>query len=189
MGRESLITITQLKKALKDLPPEDLVRLITDVAQACPQAREFLTVRFADKSSAENILDSYKQKVKYEFFPPRGLGRLNLREAKKAISDFKKICPDKNMTIDLMLFYVENCVDFTREYGDVYESFYNSAVSMYSSVVNEINAADIALYEKYADRLRTAAENACAGWGFQDEMMDIYYSIMWLEDDDADGEQ
>jgi hypothetical protein len=160
---------------------DELIRLLTDVAQACPQAREFLTVKFADKSSAKNILASYKEKVAYEFFPPNGFGRLNLKEEKKAISDFKKICPDKELAIDLMLFYVENCVDFTHDYGDINESFYNSAVSMYSGVVKEIDSADIALYKRFADRLRAAAENACAGWGFQDAMMDIYYSIAWLE--------
>jgi len=182
MAKENLITITQLKKALKDLAPDDLMRLITDIAQACPQAKELLTVKFADKKSARKILEDYKEKVEYEFFPPNGFGRLNLREAKKAISDFKKICPDKEMAIDLMLFYVENCVDFTRNFGDIYESFYNSAISMYGNVVKEINAANRALYRKFADRLKSAADNACAGWGFQDEMMDIYYSIAWLED-------
>jgi predicted ATP-binding protein involved in virulence len=184
MAAEGLITITQIRKALKELPPEDLVRLVSDLAQACPQAREYLTVKFADQKSAKNILASYKAKVEYEFFPPNGIGRLNLREAKKAISDFKKICPDKELAIDLMLFYVENCVAFTSDYGDIYESFYNSAISMYSSVVKEINGANNALYRSFADRLRAAAENACAGWGFQDEMMDIYYSIEWLEDDE-----
>ena len=182
MGKENLIAITQLKKALKDLAPGELVRLITDIAQACPQAREFLTVKFADKKSAQKILEDYKEKVEYEFFPPNGFGRLNLREAKKAISDFKKICPDKEMAVELMLFYVENCVDFTREYGDISESFYNSAISMYASVVKEINAANGAFYRKFADRLKAAADNACKGWGFWDEMMDIYHSIAWLED-------
>jgi len=184
MAKENLITITQLKKVLKELPPEDLIRLVTDVAQACPQAREFLTVKFADKKSAKLILESYKEKVEYEFFPPGGFGRLNLREAKKAISDFKKICPDKSMAIDLMLFYVENCVDFTSSYGDVYESFYNSAVSMYNSVVKEISAADKAMYRKFAARLKAAADNACKGWGFWDDMMDIYHGIEWLDGDE-----
>ena len=186
MAKENLITSTQIKKSLKDLPADDLIRLITDIAQACPQAKEMLTVKFADKKGTNEILENYKKKVEYEFFPPNGFGRLNLREAKKAISDFKKICPDKAMGLDLMLFYVENCVEFTDTYGDINESFYNSAAGMYNNVVKEINAADMATYKKFADRLKAAAENACAGWGFQDEMMDIYYTITWLEDDDTD---
>jgi len=185
MPKNNLITITELKKSFKDLPQGDLVSLVTDIAQACPQAKEFLTVKFADNKNTEKILESYKKKIAYEFFPPNGFGRLNLREAKKAISDFKKICPDKTMAIDLMLFYVENCVEFTDTYGDINESFYNSAVSMYNNVAKEINAADETLYKKFADQLKSAAENACAGWGFQDDMMDTYYNIVWLDDEDA----
>ena len=181
MSKESLITISQLKKLLKDISPADLISLITDIAQACPQAKALLSIKFADENAINEILENYKEKVEYEFFPPKGLGRLNLREAKKAITDFKKICSDKSMAIDLMLFYVENCVEFTDSYGDINESFYNSAASMYANVVKEINFEDIDVYKKFADRLKSAAENACEGWGFRDEMMDIYYNIVWLE--------
>lgn len=181
MSKESLLTITQLKKSLKDLSPADLISLITGVAQACPQAKEFLSIKFGDKKVINEIFENYKEKVEYEFFPPNGFGRLNLREAKKAITDFKKMCSDKIMLIDLMLFYVENCVEFTNSYGDINESFYNSATGMYANVVKEINSKDMAVYKKFDNRLKSAAEYACEGWGFKDEMMDIYYDIAWLE--------
>ena len=183
MAKEKLITNAQLKKVLSDLERDEYIYLITEIAQACPQAREFLTVKFADNENTNEILEKYKEKVKYEFFPKRGFGRLNLREAKKAISDFKKICSDKSMAIDLMLFYVENCVKFTDSYGDISESFYNSAVSVYGQVIKVINSGSIELYEIFADRLKYAAENACHGWGFYDDMISLYYEIVWVEDE------
>ena len=112
MAKAKLITDAQIKKAIKDCERDECVEIILEVVQSCPQARELLTLKFTENQN--DILEKYKQKVKYEFYPPRGFGRLNLREAKKAISDFKKLCPDKNMVIDLMLFYVENCVEFTN---------------------------------------------------------------------------
>jgi len=184
MAKEKLITNAQLKKLLKDLERDEYIYLITEMAQACPQAREFLTVKFADNENINEILEKYKEKVEHEFFPKRGYGRLNLREAKKAISDFKKICSDKSMAIDIMLFYVENCVKFTDSYGDINENFYNSAISVYSQVIKEINSGDIELYEIFADRLRLAAEHACHGWGFYDDMISLYYEIVWLEEND-----
>ena len=120
MAKEKLITNSQLKKLLQDLDRDEYIYLITEIVQACPQAREFLTMKFADNENINEVLEKYKQKVADEFFPKRGYGGLNLREAKKAISDFKKICSDKSMIIDLMLFYVENCVAFTNRYGDIY---------------------------------------------------------------------
>jgi len=167
-----LITNAQIKKAIQGCERDEFIELILEVAQSCPQAREYLTLRFTENQ--DDILEKYKQKVKDEFFPKRGFGRLNLREAKKAISDFRKISPDRMMVVDIMLFYVENCVAFTSEYGDINESFYNSAVSVYSDVVKEINSIGAAAYEKFSARLEAAANHACHGWGFYDAMNNLY---------------
>ena len=179
MAKEKLLTNTQLKNAIKDFENDELIKLITDISQACPQAKEFLTVKFTDTESINGVLEKYKQKIEHEFYPKRGFGRLNLKEAKKAISDFKKICPKKEMVIDIMLFYVENCVEFTADYGDINEAFYSSAVSVFGQVVKEINSCDIEVYKIFANRLKSAADNACQGWGFQDEMKDLYSEIYW----------
>jgi TusA-related sulfurtransferase len=178
-----LISKAQLKKSLQSLSPGELIELITDISEACQQAREFLTMRFPSSDNINEVLDKYKQKVEYEFFPKRGFGRLNLREAKKAVTDFRKMCPDKTLGIDIMLFYVENCVRFTDEYGDIHEAFYNSAISVYASVVTEINSGSADLYGVFAARLKAAAENACDGWGFQDDLMDLYHQISWVNDE------
>ena len=182
MAKEKLITNAQLKKFLQDLDRDEYIYLITEIAQACPQAREFLTMKFADNENINEVLEKYKQKIADEFFPTRGYGRLNLREAKKAISDFKKICSEKSMIIDIMLFYVENCVKFTDSYGDIDAPFYNSAYSVYNQVIKEINSNDRELYDIFANRLKLAAENACHGWGFYDDMTALYYEIVWLDE-------
>ena len=177
MAKEKLITNAQIKKAVKDCERDECIELILEIAQSCPQAREFLTLRFTENQ--DDILEKYKQKVKHEFFPSRGFGRLNLREAKKAISDFKKLCADKNMVIDLMLFYVENCVEFTNDYGDISEAFYNSAESVYSQVVEEVNIAGISAYQKFANRLEAVVKNTSGiGWGFHDCLQEIYNELV-----------
>ena len=184
MAKEKLISITLLKKVLQDLSQAELISLITETAQSCPQAKEFLTVKFAAKENIAEVLQNYKDKVEHEFFPKRGLGRLNLREARKAISDFKKICQDKAMIVDIMLFYVENCVRFTDEYGDINESFYTSAENVYEQVVKEINHGGEALYNQFANRLKSTADGACDGWGFYDDMMDLYLQIDFINHDE-----
>lgn len=185
MAKGKLITIAQLKSELQNYANDELVTLITDISKACPQAKEFLTVRFACEENIFEVLESYKQKVKNEFFPKRGFGKLNLRTAKKAISDFKKINPDKALLIDIMLFYVENCVEFTAEYGDINEAFYISAESMFEQVVKAVNSAGQPLYEQFADRLLWVVENACEGWAFKDSLMDLYCDLKWLDDLDT----
>jgi len=178
MAKEKLITNAQVKKAIKDCELAECIEIILEIVESCPQAREFLTMKFTDNQN--DVLEKYKQKVRYEFYPPRGFGRLNLREAKKAISDFKKLCHDKIMVIDLMLFYVENCVEFTNDYGDIDVGFYNSAVSVYEQAVTEVNNTGISAYEKFADRLGAVLNNTSGiGWGFHDNLWEIYNELEW----------
>jgi len=181
-----LININELKKSLNELEKKDLIRLITDMAQTCPQAKEYLTIKFAGKKHIIKVHEDYKDKIEMVFYPTGRSWRLNLQDAKSAISDFKRVCKDKNMIVDLMLLYVEECVAFTNNYGDINEAFYNSAGSMYANVIKEINKENVSFYRKFADRLFKVANNAPHGWGFYDEMMDLYNDIIWL--DDAKGE-
>ena len=178
MVKENLITNAQIKRAIKDCDRDECVDIILEIVQSCPQAREYLALKYTENYN--DILEKYKQKVRYEFYPPRGMGRLNLREAKKAISVFKKLCPDKNIVIDLMLYYVENCVEFTNDYGDINETFYYSAENLYSEVVKSINSAGISVYQKFAARLEAVVINTSdIGWGFHDCLRDIYNELAW----------
>ena len=125
------------------------------------------------------------KKVRKEFFPSRGYGRLSLATAKQAISSFKKVCQDPNMIIDLQLYYVECGVEFTNTYGDINESFYSSMESMYWTVIEAINKSDDRkLYETFADRLKAVIEETeDIGWGFYDGLCDSYYSLKWIEEE------
>ena len=185
MAKEKLITITQLKENLKDFTQKELTALIIEISKSCPQAKEFLTLRFL--KNTDEVVQKYKKKIENEFYPSRGYGRLNLREAKKAISDFKKICSDKTHHIDLLLYYVENCVDFTSDYGDINESFYNSAESVFEQAVKVINATDKAVYEQFKQRINHIVDKAIDGWGFKDSLDYIRDEIDWF-DDEEDGD-
>ena len=182
MAKEKLITITQLKGALKDFSKKELVDLVAEISKSCPQAKEFLTLRFL--GNAEELVHKYKKKIEHEFYPSRGHGRLNLREAKKAISDFKKLTSDKALHIDLLLFYVENCVEFTNDYGDIGESFYNSAESVFGQAVKALNSAGKDVYEQFEQRINNIVDNATDGWGFSDALAHIRDEIDWFTDDE-----
>jgi len=176
-----LITNPQIKKAIKDCERDECVEIILEIAQSCHQAREFLTLKFTENHSA--ILEDYKKKVRYEFYPPHGgFGRLQLKNAKKAINDFKKICPNKVMVIELMLFYVECCIEFTNDYGDIDERFYCSAESVFDQVAKAINTSDISVFEMFSVRLRTCVDKTRhIGWGFHDCLKETYYEIKWVK--------
>ena len=184
MAKGKLITITQLKGALKDLSQKELIELVAEISKSCPHAKEFLTVRFL--GDTKELMHKYKKKIEHEFYPSRGHARLNLREAKKAISDFKKISSDKALHIELLIFYVENCVDFTDDYGEINESFYNSGESVFEQAVKTLNAAGEDVYKQYEQRINQIVDKSMNG-GFSDILAHIRDDIKWFVDDEVYG--
>src|SRR5689334_11242652 len=84
----------------------------------------FLATRLSPEVIGAEALEPYRKRIIVQFFPPRGFGKLNLREARQAIRDYRKATSDLAGTLELMMTYVENGTAFTREYGDISEGFY-----------------------------------------------------------------
>lgn len=132
----------------------------------------------------ENLFESTKKKINDEFFPDRGFGKMRLSEARNAIANFKKITGDQLRTLDLMLFYVEVGTEFTNTYGDIDGKFYDSMVSMYNKVIIECDK-DENLFKIFRDRLYAVVEESDGiGWGYHDDLCELYYSLEWLEDEE-----
>ena len=178
------MTVSQLKKLLNESSQDELMYLICQMYKSIPEAANYINAEMGDQEYINDLLDEAKKKVRKEFFPARGFGRLSLSSAKSAITSFKKICSDPGLIIDLQLYYVENGVEFTNTYGDINESFYNSMESMYWTVIETINKSDDrALYEQFANRLKAVVDDTKGiGWGFYDGLCDSYYSLKWLDE-------
>ena len=114
----------------------------------------------------------YKDKVYEAFYPKRGY-RFRLSDGKRAISDFKKLDASKELLSELMLFYAETGVEFTNEFGDIDEPFYNSVASVYSNALTLMDKEN--MLDKFADRAKKIVDDTSGiGWGFHDELGDIY---------------
>ena len=179
------LTVAQLKKQLKEFSQDELIYLVCHLYKSIPEAADYINAEMGDQEYVAQLLEDAKKKVRKEFFPARGFGRLSLSTAKQAISSFKKVCQDPNMIIDLQLYYVECGVEFTNTYGDINESFYSSMESMYWTVIEAINKSDDRqFYETFADRLKAVIEETEGiGWGFYDGLCDSYYSLRWIEEE------
>jgi hypothetical protein len=117
--------------------------------------------------------------------------QFKISDAKKAVNEFKKISTNEKLTIELMLYYVEMGIEFTNTYGDINEAFYNSVAAMYESVVSAINKQDDSkICNNFKDRLKAVVEDTNGmGWGFHDELSDIYWEIKWLDLEDIEFDE
>lgn len=173
------ISITEIKRNLKTFKQEDLISIIADCYKLSDDVKKYFNVMFDSETSITKLYEEAKQAILHEFFPVRGFGKLRLSQAKKAITDFNKLCNDQVKSIDLMLYYVEMGVDFTLNYGDIHEAFYNSMVSMFVNVAKKITSEDgFGLYMLFKERLQSIVTNTSGiGWGFHDDLSEIYFEL------------
>ncbi|MEH7113962.1 DUF6155 family protein [Neobacillus niacini] len=177
------IKITELKKHLKQFEQKELIDLVLEMFKTNKEVQNFLSSKFLGDEAIEVLFNQARKKIENEFFPDRGHGKLRLAEAKKEITAFKKVTNDEKRTVDLMLFYVEQGVEYTCAYGDISEGFYSSMIKMFDQVAVECDR-DEDLYKEFSKRLENVISKAPEGWGFQEALVDSYYAIEWVIDEE-----
>ena len=182
------IKINDLKKQLRNYEQKELIELIVEMFKANKEVQNYLSSKFLGDEVIEVLFQQACKKIENEFFPERGFGKLRLAEAKKEITAFKKATNDEKRTVDLMLYYVELGVKFTNTYGDINEGFYTSMIKMFDQVAMECDR-DEELYKAFSIRLENVLSNVDEiGWGFEEALLDSYYSIEWVHDEDDEVE-
>lgn len=168
------MSTSKLKKYLKTLSKEDLIKQILELDKKFKVVLEYY--EFYLNSDIDAVVKKYKKQIEQEFYPMRGNPKMRLSVARKAIADAKKLGLPPDAMADLMLFYVENGVEFTLDYGDITETFYISMEKMYQSALEFIHKNNLLkLYEKRAHKIMTDSRGI--GWGFGDTLADIYCEI------------
>jgi len=182
--KKTELTVTELQQRLSKMPVDEVYKLLIECFKASKEAKNFISVKLIGNKAIKNLWETSKEKIENEFFPANGFGKLQLSVAKKAISDFKKISKNNRLTIDLMIFYIEMCVDFFDTYGGASDSLINSMCSMFGSVIKMLNKEDKPdLFLEYQVRLESLISRADDfGWGIQDAFDESYLNLKWLEE-------
>ncbi|MGB7417002.1 MAG: DUF6155 family protein [Thermosynechococcaceae cyanobacterium] len=166
------INLTTLKKHLKQAPKEELIADITELFKKFQPVKEYYQLNLSPETE-QQVAASYKKTIENEFFPARGIGNARLSVARKAVMDYKKVCQDPAALVDMMLFYVEQGVQFTTAYGDIDEPFYNSMETMFEKATKTI--AQHGLHGIAQRRCRKiVSDTSHMGWGFHDTLSEIY---------------
>jgi hypothetical protein len=172
MPESTSVKWPQIKSVLASLDKLELIALLKDLFDHSIESRAFLSARFLAEGVPDAILDKYRKRIVEQFFPKRGQGKLDLRSARRTIRDYRKATSDPAGTVDLMLTYVESGTEFTNQFGDINESFYNSLESVLDEMVGLLRTAEgAALYPRFQDRVSRLARAASGiGWGYGDHV-------------------
>lgn len=178
-------TVRDLRTYLADKPPPELIAEIVELFKQHAAVREFYALRMGAPPD-QDLLERHKAIITREFFPPGmrpGPGRLSV--ARRAVLDYKKLAAAPAPIADIMLHYVETGVAYMRAYGYESDSFYSSMSGMYADAIRHIQKHH--LEPQLQDRCKQIMRSL-DGWGFQEALMEIYYSYLEIPDDDL-GEE
>ena len=156
-----------IKTVLSQQSIPDLLKLIRDLYALRPEVKDFLHARFL---TSEKTLAPYKHTIQQSLSPDVIHGEdIELSRGRKAISDYQKATKDAIGTLDLMTYYVECGTQFTVDYGDIDEGFYESLESMFTQVVKRLQHSDQKTINRFLPRLRGVVRQAHGiGWGYYD---------------------
>ena len=165
-----------LQKRLSSMSKAEIIGLVSELYEAKKEAKEYLDYWMNPDEDAK--LEEYMKIIRYEFYPPGNREpKTRFSVCKKAISYYKKLKPSASAVAELMLCLVENACQFTADYGDMWEAYYDSLISNFGALLKHIDKA--CLFDVYRARLEQCVETVHdCGWGLYDDMGDMFYEMV-----------
>lgn len=161
-----------IKKLLQSMTKAEIIEMVLELYSARKEAKEYL--EFYVCPDEKGKLEEYKSIIREEFYPKRRREpQTRFSVCRKAVADFKKLKPSADALAELMVSYMEWATQFTYDYGDMWEQYYDSVESNFDKTVKHIAANG--LWEKYDKRLQQCVKwSEGNGYGFADAVADMY---------------
>lgn len=162
-----------IKSEMAHWDKKQLIGLIQDLYALNKTNADFPNTRLL---GGDTSLEPYKRRIQQAVSPEEPWKQdVRLAEGRKAISEYRKAKGDAHGLLSLMIHYVRCGNDFTLEFGDIDEPFYNSMCSMVDQFCKLlIKQGDTKLVKKFVPQLEKEFQriDGQIGWGYPDEVGD-----------------
>lgn len=164
---------TALKNELQKLGKEQLIKQILDLYSKNKTVKAFYDF-YLNPTNEKDLLEKCKQTIRKEFNveqPERA--KLKFSVAKRSIATLKELQTSPESVADAMLYLAECACEFTYNWGDMEESFYNGAYNNFKSALKFIHQNQ--LLEQFQNRAKQCVAWASpCGYGFADDIEMVY---------------
>ena len=111
--------------------------MVIEMYDARKEAKDYLEYYASPDENSK--LEEYKDIIRDEFYPEgRREPKTRFSVCRKAVADFKKLKPSADALAELMLSYMEYAIEFTYDYGDMWEQYYDSVEGNFDKTVQFI---------------------------------------------------
>lgn len=167
---------SQVKKLLAGMSKEEVINTVMELYDARKEAREYLDYYINPNES--NELEKFKKIVLKEFDDDISRDpQCRFSVCRKALSDFKKLSPSTETLAEAMVYYVERVCEFSFYAGDLWEQYYDSAVSNFRSMLKFL-AKNNMLEAMMPRVVQIMAWCWPCGYGFHDEIGDSFCELV-----------
>lgn len=189
--RKIELTITELKQRLKTLPREEVIELLVETVKSHKDAQAFVSIKLQGEQIFPDLVEEYKEKIRNEFDPPKGLPKMRKAIIKQTISEMSKIARESVWPLELMVYFAETAVEYIHEEGDIFESMGDYFTDTFDKIIQRLNKEKKPdLFDKYKDRLKAIVETKnCDCWGIHDSLETSYLDLKWIEDDEEENSE
>lgn len=163
-----------LKKYLQSLTNEQMIETVLEMYDNIKPVKEYFEY-FLNPNEKE-MFEEFRMVIVNEFYPKGKYTEPKTRfsVAKKAIADFRALKPSPELLGDLMVTLAEMACQFTYDYGDMWEQYYDSAYTNFKNALIYLQKNN--LLDNFKLRCEDCMKYASpCGYGFADDISDIFY--------------
>jgi len=161
---------TKLTKELEKQDPEELLRLIREMARRFPIANMYLSMEFGIDSDA--ILLKYKKQLDKEYFPTRGHGKARSSKANRILKEFDKLAAFAQDAAELRFYQIELATQFQKSYDYYYEPFIQNIYANWHTLTVLLHKQG--LVDDFQERVNLLLNKTLKGTFFQESLLEIW---------------
>jgi hypothetical protein len=135
------LTKAALQKHLQHLEKEELIAQLLQLFGKFKMVNEHFQMEYGEDT--QEVVNAYKHKIRKAYFSNRRIRRPRTASAKKLITEFKKVALFEYDIIDLLLFRVENSIEFADKNGYMSDAFYKSILSAFGEAIQLMSKSNL----------------------------------------------
>ena len=179
------IKVKELREYLAYMNRTELEQEVVELFKLYPNIKDYFTTRVSPGSEAE-LLAKYKKAVEKEFLSDKGPGQARLSVLNKAISEFKKASVSPKAVVELLIFYVEEAIEYVNALGLWDQPLYSNIYRVFEDCLKQISSNEL-ITPTLQERLLKVIEMADhTSIDFGCEMINLLYQYVDMPDDEED---